>query len=136
MPGVGTREVATRFKGAQKGTFYFFELLRGRPRGRRVDCRPSVVAASFVQRSLPEDLPRQMQARIAATSRRVLDTRRTERGFYQGGWGTVWVWVTEYKKTENPAAKELLYQYAYQDLGYDQALWRAQVLQPLQQSRR
>jgi hypothetical protein len=35
--------------GRQKGTFYFFGPFRGRPRGRKVDSRPSLVAASFVQ---------------------------------------------------------------------------------------
>ncbi|HUE72225.1 MAG TPA: HEAT repeat domain-containing protein [Pirellulaceae bacterium] len=71
------------------------------------------------------------------------------RGFYDSGnvygpdWGRVrrsWgdrdLFVTEYVKTHCPEAKQLLYQYTAQDLGYDQNFWRKSVLTPLRKQRK
>jgi hypothetical protein len=44
-----------RATGGKKGAFY---LLRGLPRGLRVDSRPRRLAVSFIQRSLPYGVPR------------------------------------------------------------------------------
>ena len=53
---VRCRPVAPAACGEQKGTFYFLWLL-GLPRGRRLACRPSRLAAIFVQFSEPYGAP-------------------------------------------------------------------------------
>jgi hypothetical protein len=55
---------------------------------------------------------------------------------HRRSYGTVPVWVTEYIQERNEQAKNLLYQYTAQDLGYDQEQWRKAVLQPLRESQR
>lgn len=56
------------FLGAEKRTFYFFALFRGRPRGRKVNSSPNRFAARLVQASLPNGEPRWLLCPTAATS--------------------------------------------------------------------
>jgi hypothetical protein len=45
-----------------------------------------------------------------------------------------WVWVTELESSENEAVKNLLYEYCFQDYGFDQKAWRENVLKRLPRS--
>ena len=50
-----------------KGTFYFFPFLRGRPRGWRDDSRPNRTAVRFAHAAPPHGLPRWMHRRSASS---------------------------------------------------------------------
>ncbi len=52
-------------------------------------------------------------------------------GRIRRSWGDRDLFITEYVNANCPQAKELLYQYTFQDFGYDQNLWRKSVLAPL-----
>lgn len=62
------REMASQYtsasRGREKGTFYFFGVLRGRPRGRKVDSRPNSLASCSCQVGEPKGAWRLTQVRI------------------------------------------------------------------------
>jgi hypothetical protein len=54
--------------GEEKGTGYFFEDFRGRPRWRRVDSRPKAAAITACQSAVPKGCWRFTQVRSAVSS--------------------------------------------------------------------
>src|SRR5437867_3968865 len=57
-----------RPRGREKGVAHVFAGLRGRPRGRKVDCRPSRSAVCCTQPSVPSGVPRVALCRSRANS--------------------------------------------------------------------
>src|SRR5262245_12530208 len=55
-------------KGEEKGTFYFFGYLRGRPRGFNDDSSPRRPAVRSAHLSLPNGVPRITERRSACNS--------------------------------------------------------------------